>query len=48
MVITPAYTNAGIELKDGSVALYVPHPAIRRVYRWLRNHDKMKGGNLLY
>ena len=47
-VVTPAYTNAGIELKDDSVALYVPNQGLRRIQRWLRNHNKMKGGNLPY
>lgn len=47
-IVTPAYDNAGNELNDGSVAIYVPHPAIRRVNKWLRNNNKMKGGNLPY
>lgn len=47
-IVTPAYDNLGNELKDGNVAIYVPHPAIRRINRWLRNHNKMKGGNLPY
>ena len=48
MVINDAYTNSGIKLKDDSVALYVPHQAIRRITKWLRNNNKMKGGNLPY
>lgn len=48
MIISPSYDNNGNELGDNVVSLYVPHPAIRRINRWLRNHNKMKGGNLPY
>lgn len=47
-VCSPAYDNTGNELEKDTVALYVPHPAVRRMQRWLRNHNKMKGGNLPY
>lgn len=47
-IVSPAYDNLGNELNSGNVAIYVPHQAIRRINRWLRNHNKMKGGNLPY
>ena len=47
-VVNDAYSNAGVRLNDDSVALYVPHPAIRKIWHWLKNHDKLKGGNLPY
>lgn len=41
-VCSPAFGMFGEELDSNTAALYVPHPGVRRVWRWLRNHNKLK------